>query len=330
MTELMKVGINGFGRIGKCVLLQLLELEGMSIKVINTSLSIDSIEKYINRDSIHGKRNHVCTILDDNTIIIEYHVIKIVNSRVPGDINWINLGVEYLFETTGAFLTKDDLRKHPVDHIILSSPPKDDIKMFCYGVNHQEFSGEKIISTASCTTNCAVPILDFIIKNLSPIEEASFITIHSATSSQSVVDMGRDDKRTNRSILNNIIPHTTGASKSINKILPIMKGKITGTSVRIPVSNVSMVDMNIRFSENTSKEYFFSILEELCDDEIITVNRERSVSSDFISHETPCIVDYHSSMQISDRSLKLHLWYDNEWSYASQMIKMCIHIYSVR
>lgn len=330
MEELMKVGINGFGRIGKCVLLQLLELEDISISVINTSLSLESIGKYINRDSIHGKRNHLFKIFDNNTVIINDHTIRIVSSRVPGEINWRELGVDYLFETTGAFLTKDDLRKHPVDHIILSSPPKDDIKMFCYGVNHQEFRGEKIVSTASCTTNCIVPILDFIIKNLSPIEEASFITIHSATSSQSVVDMGRDDKRTNRSILNNIIPHTTGASKSINKILPSMKGRISGTSVRVPISNVSMVDINIRFISNMSKKYFFNILEEVSDDQLIIINKEKGVSSDFIGCEAPCIIDYHSSVEISDRSLKLHLWYDNEWSYAAQMIRMCIYISSVR
>tara|TARA_R110001592_G_scaffold18816_14_gene77826 strand:- start:25294 stop:26286 length:993 start_codon:yes stop_codon:yes gene_type:complete len=330
MEKVINVGITGFGRVGKCVFLQLLEMEGVSIKVVNTSLSLDSIERYINRDSVHGKKTHVCTILDDNNIIIDHHMIRIVSSRVPGEINWRELGVDYLFETTGVFLTKDELRKHPVDHVLLSSPPKDDIKMFCYGVNHEEFRGEKIISTASCTTNCIVPILNFADKMLGGIEEGSFITVHSATASQSVVDMARDKKRTNRSIFNNIIPHTTGASKCIDKILPKLKGKIAGTSVRVPVSNVSMIDLNLRFSPYVSKEMFFSILEEVSNDDVVIVNRESCVSSDFIGCYSPCIVDYNSTTQISRRSLKIQLWYDNEWSYAAQMIRMCDYMSSVR
>lgn len=330
MEKVMNVGINGFGRIGKCVFLQLLDLEDISIKVVNTSLSLESIEKYINRDSVHGKKNYSVTILDEDTISIEEQTIKIVSSRVPGEINWRELGVDYLFETTGAFLTKDELRKHPVDHVLLSSPPKDDIKMFCYGVNHQEFKGEKIISTASCTTNCIVPILNFADKMLGGIEEGSFITVHSATASQSVVDMARDKKRTNRSIFNNIIPHTTGASKCIDKILPRLKGKISGTSVRVPVSNVSMIDLNIRFAPYISKKMFFNILEEVSDDDVIIVNKESCVSSDFIGCDSPCIVDYNSTTEISRRSLKIQLWYDNEWSYAAQMIRMCDYMLSVR
>ena len=330
MEKVMNVGINGFGRIGKCVFLQLLDLEDISIKVVNTSLSLESIEKYINRDSVHGKKNYSVTILDEDTISIEEKTIKIVSSRVPGEINWRELDVDYLFETTGAFLTKDELRKHPVDHVLLSSPPKDDIKMFCYGVNHQEFKGEKIISTASCTTNCIVPILNFADKMLGGIEEGSFITVHSATASQSVVDMARDKKRTNRSIFNNIIPHTTGASKCIDKILPRLKGKIAGTSVRVPVSNVSMIDLNLRFAPYVSKKMFFDILEEVSDDDVIIVNKENCVSSDFIGCNSPCIVDYNSTTEISKRSLKIQLWYDNEWSYAAQMIRMCDYMSSVR
>ena len=322
MNSELCVGINGFGRIGKCVLLQLLELENMEIKAINTSLTLESIGKYINHDSVHGKRNHLFEILRDNTIIIGDQTIKIFNSRVPGEVNWRELGVKYLFETTGAFLTKHELNPHPVDHIILSSPPKDDIKMFCYGVNHQDFRGEKIISTASCTTNCILPMLNFCQEYIG-IEEGSFITVHSATSSQSVVDLAKDTKRTNRSIFNNIIPHTTGASKSIDKIIPKLKGKVKGTSVRIPVSNVSMVDLNLRFVPNITKEYLFRRLEEISDDRIIIVNKENCVSSDFIGCDAPCIIDYNSTIEISERSLKIQLWYDNEWSYSAQMIRMC-------
>ena len=322
MTKI-NIGLNGFGRIGKCVLLQLLEMENINIVTINTSLSPDSIGKYINRDSVHGKRNHLFQKIGENKVSVLDQVITIVNSRVIGEINWRELGVDYLFETSGVYLTKEELKLHQVDYVILSSPPKDNLKMFCFGVNHNSYDGEKIISTASCTTNCIAPILNFAEKKLGGIEEGSFITVHSATSSQSVVDMSRDKKRTNRSIFNNIIPHTTGASKTINKIIPGLGCKIKGTSVRIPVSNVSMIDLNLRFFTKINKEGFFKILEEVSDDRIIIVNRENYVSSDFMSCEIPCIVDYNSTLEISDKSLKIQLWYDNEWSYAAQMIRMC-------
>ena len=325
MKEL-RVGISGLGRIGKCVFLQLLELENFKIAAINTSLSIESLGRYIRWDSVHGKRNHVVNVVDDK-IVIKNHTIKVCNFRVPGEINWRELGVDYLFETTGSFLTRKKLILHPVDYIILSSPPKDETKMFCFGANHNNYSGESIVSCASCTTNCIVPILDFIEKYTSGIEEGSFITVHSATSSQSVVDTAKDKKRTNRSIFNNIIPHTTGASKSIDKILPSLSGKLTGTSVRVPVSNVSMIDLNIRFKSNINKDSFFSKLEEISDNTIIIINKENCVSSDFIGCDAPCIIDYNSTLQISDRSLKIGIWYDNEWSYSAQMIRMCSHMF---
>lgn len=324
----IRVGINGLGRIGKCVFLQLLELEHFKIAAINTGLSLDSLGRYIKWDSVHGKRNYSTNAVEDK-LIIKNNTITIINSRIPGEINWRELGVDYLFETTGSFLTREKLKPHPVDYIILSSPPKDDIKMFCFGVNHNDYSGENIVSCASCTTNCIVPILDFIEKNTGGIEEGSFITVHSATSSQSVVDTAKDKKRTNRSIFNNIIPHTTGASKSIDKILPSLSGKLTGTSVRVPVSNVSMIDLNIRFKTYMNKELFFSKLEKISDNTLIIVNKENCVSSDFIGCDAPCIVDYNSTMEISDKSLKIGIWYDNEWSYSAQMIRMCEHMSSI-
>ena len=326
MSERIKVGINGFGRIGKCIFLQLLEKESFDIKIINTSLDISSIEKYINRDSVHGRRNYKVEIFDDS-IVIKNHTIKIVNSRILGEIDWRGVGADYLFETTGAYLTKDQLVKHQVDNVLLSSPPKDDTEMFCYGVNHEKYNGEKIISCGSCTTNCISPILKFCIDCFFSIDEGSFITIHSATSSQSTVDTGKDKTRTNRSIFNNIIPHTTGASKSIDLIIPEIKGKVKGTSARIPISNVSMIDLNIRFTGTITKDIFFKKLEKYDKKDIISVNMDNCVSSDFIGCDKPTIVDYNSTIEISDRSLKIQLWYDNEWSYAAQVIRMCNYLF---
>jgi glyceraldehyde 3-phosphate dehydrogenase len=328
MDATIKVGINGFGRIGKCTFLQLLDNPVFDIKVLNTSLSLTSIEKYINRDSSHFVKKYKVDIMFDSFISINGHQIKVINIRDPELIDWRQLQVDYLFETTGAFLTHEKLSKHNAPYILLSSPPKKsnsdktEIPMFCYGVNQFRYNSERIISVASCTTNCLAPFLD-LAEHISPISEGSFITVHAATSSQSVVDSAHDNKRTNRSIFNNIIPHTTGASKCINQILPSLENKIVGTSVRVPVSIVSMIDVNLKFSEDITITKFFSILEKLRNPDIVDVNYEDSVSTDFVTTDKPTIIDFQKSLQISKDSIKFTLWYDNEWSYCAQMIRMC-------
>lgn len=322
--ETIKVGINGFGRIGKCTFLQLLENPKFEIKVVNTSLSINSIQRYINRDSSHHCKQYKVDIMFDSFITINGNRIKIINQRNPKEIDWKELEVEYLFETTGAFLTREKLSQHNAPYIILSSPPKDtnDITMFCFGVNHYRYKEENIFSVASCTTNCLSPFLD-LANHVSTIEEASFITVHSATSSQSVTDASHDNKRTNRSIFNNIIPHTTGASNCVTKIIPSLEGKIVGTSVRVPVSIVSMIDVNLRFSEKITISKFFEVLEKFRNPEVVDINYDNCVSSDFVTTTRPTIIDYQNCLQIGKDSIKFTLWYDNEWSYCAQMIRMC-------
>jgi glyceraldehyde 3-phosphate dehydrogenase len=317
------VGVNGFGRIGKCLVLQILESKNIELKLINTSLEIESIGRYLSRDTTQGKRKIFFEILENNYVKINRQIVKITNYRNPEEIDWENEEVECVFETTGAFLTKEKLEKHKVKKVILSSPPKNlnEIKMICYGANHKcrINTNDKIISAASCTTNCITPFLYEANKFGKGIEEASFITIHSATSSQSVVDTSHDKKRTNRSIFNNIIPHTTGASNCIDIILSELKGKIVGTSVRVPISVVSMLDLNIRFKEDVK---LIDILSYLENKDNFLVSKDKCVSSDFIGSECPTIIDYHHSHQINSKSIKFTLWYDNEWSYVSQMIKL--------
>ena len=187
----------------------------------------------------------------------------------------------------------------------MSAPPKDldTTPIFCYGVNDNNYNGEYVISNASCTTNCIAPFLKTLQKY--EIESSNFITIHSATSSQSVVDTANFNKRTNRSIFNNIIPHTTGATSTLKYILPDLNNKVVGTSVRIPTSNVSMIDVNVSFKHNITKEQVLIDLEKLQND-VIIVNKEKLVSSDFIGTTHPTIVDYHSTFQIDEKVLNLH------------------------
>ena len=215
----INIGINGFGRIGKSCFYQLIHNEHYFIKAINiNSLAIEDIEKYLNNDTIHGNKNFKVEILENNYVNIDGQKIKIFKTKNANEINWKKENVEYLIESTGAYLTTEKAKQHDVDFLIMSSPPKDnETNVYCYGVNEDKYNGEKIISAASCTTNCVGPFLKFC--NKFNIDNGNFITIHSSTSSQSVVDNANFSKRTNRSIFNNIIPHTTGASKSIDLIL---------------------------------------------------------------------------------------------------------------
>lgn len=324
----INVGINGFGRIGKCCFLQLLEDNNILIKAINiNNLHLDNIQQYINNDTIHGKNDYIIETLENNYIRINNQVIKVFQTKDPSQLLWKDFDIEYLFETTGAYLTQEKAQQHKVKYICMSAPPKDlgTTPIYCYGVNEDDYKGERIISNASCTTNCISPFLKIVSKY--GINTSNFITIHSATSSQSVVDTANLNKRTNRSIFNNIIPHTTGATSSLKYILPELENKVVGTSVRIPTSNVSMVDINVTFNTPISKS---KVLEELLklQNDVIIVNEENLVSSDFIGTTQPTIIDYHSTFQIDDCSIKFTLWYDNEWSYSAQMIKMVKCMYN--
>ena len=320
--SIINVGINGLGRIGKSCFLQLLEDNNVVIGAININkLSIDTFEEYINNDTIHGKKNYKVTKLTNDVIKVNNKTIKIYNERDPNNIDWRKYNVEYLLETTGAFLTQEKASHHNAKYILMSAPPKDlgITPIYCYGVNEDKYNGEQIISNASCTTNSIAPFLRLLIKY--NIASSNFITIHSATSSQSIVDTANFNKRTNRSIFNNIIPHTTGATDSLKYILPEMDNKIVGTSVRIPVANVSMIDLNVTFENEITKEKILEDIEKL-QNNVITLNKQKLVSSDFIGTTHPTIVDYHSTFQVDSKTIKFTLWYDNEWSYSSQMVRM--------
>tara|TARA_Y100000389_G_scaffold197246_1_gene231462 strand:+ start:2032 stop:4107 length:2076 start_codon:yes stop_codon:yes gene_type:complete len=325
----INIGINGFGRIGKCIFLQLLEDNSVNINAINiNNLTINDIGEYINNDSIHHIKKYEVEILENNYIYINNYMIKIFNEKDAKLLNWKNEKVEYLFETTGAYLTTETAKQHDVDYLIMSAPPKDisTTPIYCFGVNENNYNKENIVSCASCTTNCIAPMLKFL--NTFDIEHGAFMTVHSATSSQSIVDSANLKKRINRSVFNNIIPHTTGASSSLNIILPELKDKIIGTSVRVPVSNVSMIDLNVEFKNEISKHEIIANLEQIKDD-IITTNNKNLVSSDFITHSTPTIIDTNLTFQIAPKNIKFTLWYDNEWSYSAQMIRLVKHMFKI-
>ena len=321
----MLVGINGFGRIGKCIFLQYLESykkNEFQIRAINIpDLDKSKLEVYLKNDSIQHYNNHFkVEIKDDILIIDDIHYIYLLSNRNPELLNWKQYGINYVIESSGVFLTKEKAELHHVDYVMMCAPPKDkEIPQYIYNVNHQNYQGENYISNASCTTNCITPLLK-VLNDEYKVLKGNFTTIHATTASQYTTDTTKFKNRTNRGILNNIIPHTTGASSSIFKVIPELQDKIDGTSLRVPVSNVSIVDLNIILETKTDLS---SILDKIKSDyPYIQVNQDNLVSSDFITTECPTIIDKNACIDMKEGHFKFMIWYDNEWSYSSQTIKL--------
>ena len=323
---MVNIGINGFGRIGKSLFLQLLDHKYINIKAINIpDFNINYLETYLLNDSVHHyNKKWELKIIDETTFKINSKTIKILNSRDANKLNWKAHEITYVIDATGVYLTMEKAEKHNVDYIIMCAPAKDNTPTFVVNGNHNDYKGEKIVSNASCTTNCIIPVLKFL-NDKYKISGANFTTIHATTASQNTTDTIKFKNRTCRSIINNIIPHSTGASSSISKIIPELKGKIHGTSLRIPVSNVSLVDLNVNVEKKTNLQ---EIIEEMEKTDYLQVESSAFlVSSDFNTTTCPSIIDTKASMEMQENQFKLMVWYDNEWSYCAKTIKLLEHMH---
>ena len=326
---MISIGINGFGRIGKCVFIQLINLLSESKqtnenKIIITAINapgfdIKHMETYLKYDSVH-KYNHVWKIemIDSENFSINGIIIHVFQNRDAKQLDWKKYGINYVIDATGSYLTTAKTKDHNVDYVILCAPPKDKTPLFVYKVNDEKYNGENIVSNASCTTNCITPVLKFLDDKYG-IKNGNFTTIHSTTASQTTVDILNSSNRTHRSILNNIIPHSTGASGAISELIPSLTNKIYGTSLRVPVSNVSLVDLNVELEKDIS---FEELIKDLENDDFIEMSKINLVSCDFITTTCPSIVDQKASMHLGENRFKLMIWYDNEWSYSAQVIKL--------
>ncbi len=326
----MKVGINGFGRIGKALFLQLLSHPTFEITAINAiHLDTDSFESYVKHDSVHHyeKDFRIEKIALDQIIVSNgssTHHIRLFREKDASKISW---NCDLLFEASGAYLTQKKCQEHRnVPYIIITAPAKDSsIPTFVYGVNEDLYStcGSSIISNASCTTNCITPFLKAVHTKYS-ITSASFTTIHASTSSQYVLDtpiVNTKSARSSRSIFNNLIPATTGASSAVAAVIPELEGRIHGMAIRVPTNNVSVVDITLETEKVCMKADLLEHFKK-CGGKVIRVEEEELVSTDFMTTCEPTIVDAPSFIQLSDRKIKLLIWYDNEWSYAAQTIRM--------
>lgn len=321
---MQSIGINGFGRIGKIVFLQLLEKNTNIVAINIPDFDIKNLETYLKHDSTHKyNTSWDFELLDNNTFRINTRIIHVLNCRDATKLNWREYGINYVIDATGVYLTQEKAKQHDVDYLIMCAPAKDDTPCFMVNGNHNAYNGEDIVSNTSCTSNALIPVLKILNDNYE-ILDANFITIHSTTSSQQTVDTTKFKNRTSRSLFNNIIPHTTGASKSIYKILPELEGKINGTSVRVPTSNVSLIDLNVNVKRDCNIE---NVLTTLSSYDFIHVNHNKfKVSSDYTTTTCPSIIDENACMEMQKNQFKISIWYDNEWSYSYKVTQLLQHM----
>ncbi|KAI5147748.1 glyceraldehyde 3-phosphate dehydrogenase (phosphorylating) [Nematocida ausubeli] len=332
----MKIGINGAGRIGKMVIRIALQ-RGIEIGCINDPF-IDAkyLAYLIRRDSTHGTLKEFSVEHTDCSLLIRKEgmpdmEIKVTNKRDPSEIEWGNYGVEYVVESSGVFKTVEDCQKHlhsGVKSVIITAPSPD-APMFAIGINEKEYKGESVISNASCTTNCLAPIAK-VIEECFGIEEGLMSTVHALTATQRIVDgMSMKEYRDGRGALQNIIPAATGAAKAIGQVIPSLKGKLTGMSFRVPVANVSVVDLTARLKTSATPEQIKQALKQASETSlkgILSYTDDAVVSSDFIGDSASSIFDASASIFLSDKFVKLIAWYDNECGYSHRVVDLLIHI----
>lgn len=327
----IRIGINGFGRIGRMIFRAALERSDMEIAGINDLLDIDYIAYLIKHDSVHGKFKYDIQIRN-NQLIINNTEIRITSEKDPSRLKWNEIDTDFVIESTGRFLTHEKASAHlkaGARKVILSAPPKDHTPMFVFGVNHQSYNNETIISNASCTTNCLAPLVK-VLNDRFGIKEGLMTTIHPVTVSQSITDsVSERDFRSGRAGLANIIPYRTGAAKSIGKVIPDLNGKLTGICFRIPTLDVSAIDLSVELNTSTSYDEICSVIKEQAEGEmkgIIGYLNTDIVSSDLLGETIPSLFDANAGTEVSDRFFKIIAWYDNETGFSNQLLNMIKYI----
>ena len=335
---MIKVGINGFGRIGRMVFRAAVENFSKDIEIvgINDLLDPDYLAYMLKYDSVHGIFNH--EVSGDNekkVLIVDGKEIKVFSEKSAYDeenkkalITWGELGVDVVVESTGLFLTADKAEMHlkaGAKKVIMSAPSKDATPMFVYGVNDKTYAGQTIISNASCTTNCLAPISKVLHDNFG-IKRGLMTTIHAATATQKTVDgPSKKDWRGGRGILENMIPSSTGAAKAVGKVLPALNGKLTGMSVRVPTSDVSFVDLTCELCKEATYEEICAAMKKASEGElkgILGYTDEAVVSTDFRDDARTSIFDVKAGIQLDKTFVKVCAWYDNEWGYSNKVLEM--------
>jgi len=333
----IKVGINGFGRIGRLVFRAGIVRDDIEIVAVNAPDKTPEQLAYVTKfDSVHGRFNGSVEVVDGN-LVVNGKTVKVLGSRDPSQLPWGELGVDYVLECTGKFLTKESAQPHldaGAKVVVLSGPSKDDTPMFVCGVNLDKYdTSMTVVSNASCTTNCLAPLAK-VINDKFGIIEGLMTTVHAGTATQNVVDaFSKKNWRLSRSCFENIIPSTTGAAKAVGKVIPELKGKLTGMSMRIPSADVSIVDLTCRLEKGASYDEICAAVKEAAEGSmagVLAYTDEEVVSSDFRTDPHTSIFDAKAGIGLNPNFVKLVAWYDNEWGFSNKMLDLTAHIDSVR
>ena len=327
----IKVGINGFGRIGSLVFNAMVERDNIEVVGINDLVNAEYMAYMLKYDSVHGKFAGEVSV-EGNDLIVNGKRIRVTSERDPNNLKWNGVGAEYIVESTGLFLTKETATAHlnaGAKKVVLSAPSKDDTPMFVMGVNHKELKADQnIFSNASCTTNCLAPLAKVVHDNFG-IVEGLMTTVHATTATQRTVDgPSIKDWRGGRSALLNIIPSSTGAAKAVGKVIPSLNGKLTGMAFRVPTADVSVVDLTVRLEKATSYDEISQAIKSASENElkgILGYTEDPVVSQDFIGDKRTSIFDQGAGIMLSPNFVKLVSWYDNETGYSNKLTDLLAH-----
>ena len=330
----IKVGINGFGRIGRMVMraaTKETEFNNIEIVGINDLLEPDYLAYMLRYDSVHGRFQGDIQV-DGSNLVINGKKIRLTAVKEPGELKWNEIGADLVIDSTGLFLTRESCEKHlaaGAKKVVQSAPSKDDTPMFVYGVNHKQYAGEAIVSAASCTTNCLAPVAKVLHDNWG-IKRGLMTTVHAATATQKTVDgPSMKDWRGGRGILENIIPSSTGAAKAVGKVIPELNKKLTGMAFRVPASDVSVVDLTVELSQDADYADICEAMQAAAGGElkgVLAYTDEKVVSTDFVGNPTPSTFDAEAGIALDRSFVKLVAWYDNEYGYTCNMLRFVQHV----
>jgi glyceraldehyde 3-phosphate dehydrogenase len=325
----IKVGINGFGRIGRMVFRAAVQNFNDDIEIvgINDLLEPEYLAYMLQYDSVHGRFKGTIAV-DGHTLIVNGRKIRLTAEKDPAALKWGEVGADVVVESTGLFLTLDTCQKHldaGAKKVIQSAPSKDETPMFVYGVNHTKYAGEKIISNASCTTNCLAPVAK-VLHDSFGIKRGLMTTVHATTATQKTVDgPSNKDWRGGRGILENIIPSSTGAAKAVGKVIPELNKKLTGMSFRVPTSDVSVIDLTVELSKDTTYDAICAAMKAASQGAmkgVLGYTEDKVVSTDFRGEPMTSVFDADAGIMLDPTFVKVVAWYDNEWGYSNKVLEM--------
>ena len=328
----IKVGINGFGRIGRMVFRAVAQdFPGIEIVGINDLLDPDYLAYMLKYDSVHGRFKGDVAV-EGNNLIVNGKSIRLTAETDPANLKWDQVGADLVLECTGLFLTEEACQKHiqaGARKVVQSAPSKDATPMFVYGVNHDTYAGQAIVSAASCTTNCLAPVAK-VLNDKYGIKRGLMTTVHAATATQKTVDgPSKKDWRGGRGILENIIPSSTGAAKAVGKVLPDLNGKLTGMAFRVPTSDVSVVDLTVELNQDATYDEICAAMKNASEGEMAGVlgyTEEKVVSTDFVGNTAPSTFDAGAGIALDGTFVKVVSWYDNEYGYTCNMLRFVEHV----